>query len=87
VGQPLGQHEVTSFDHYLTARFVLFARYLGRVWYSRAEHPPWPLRRATVQRLDDTLLSAAGLPAPVGEPVVHFSDGVDVRVGLPHRVG
>jgi hypothetical protein len=79
--------ELTEFDHYLTARFVLFAHYLGRLWYTRADHAPWPLRRAAVHSLHSNLLEAAGLPAPIGAPVAHFSDGVDVRVGLPHRVG
>jgi uncharacterized protein YqjF (DUF2071 family) len=87
VGADVAAAELTPFDHYLTARFVLFARKIGRLWYWRAEHPPWPLRRATLRRLDDELIAAAGLPAPLGDPVVHFSDGVDVRVGLPHRVG
>ena len=34
----------------------------------------------------DHLVEAAGLPAPVGEPHVMFSDGVHVRIGLPHAV-
>jgi uncharacterized protein len=87
IGDPIPQTELSTFDHYLTARFVLFARYLGRLWYTRADHPPWSLRRVQVTHVDDHLLTAAGLPAPTGEPVVHFSDGVDVRVGLPRRVG
>jgi len=87
VGDPIPQAQLTTFDHYLTARFVLWAYHLGRLWYTRAEHPPWPLRRARVTRLHDNLLTAARLPAPEGEPVVHFSDGVDVRVGLPRAVG
>ena len=28
---------------------------------------------------------AAGLPAPRGEPLVHYSPGVDVRIGRPER--
>ncbi len=87
VGELIPPGELTEFDHYLTARFVLFARYLYRLWYTRAEHPPWPLRRAAVTRLRDSLVPAARLPSPKGDPIVHFSEGVDVRVGLPRRVG
>jgi hypothetical protein len=29
------------------------------------------------------LLAAAGLPAPPGAPLVHFSPGVDTRIGPP----
>ena len=28
---------------------------------------------------------AAGLPAPEGEPLVHYSPGVDVAIGRPER--
>jgi hypothetical protein len=27
----------------------------------------------------------AGLPAPKGDPLVHYSPGVDVRISRPHR--
>jgi uncharacterized protein len=50
---------------------------------AHAEHPPWPLRPAEVVRLDDALVRAAGLPDTVGEPVLHYSDGVDVKIGRP----
>ncbi|HVF05098.1 MAG TPA: DUF2071 domain-containing protein [Frankiaceae bacterium] len=85
VGDPIPAAELTEFDHYLTARFRLWTTLGGRPVRMQAYHPPWPLRRATVRRLDDTLIGAAGLPAPAGDPVVHFSEGVDVRVGPPRR--
>jgi uncharacterized protein YqjF (DUF2071 family) len=87
VGAQVPLADVTAFEHYLTARFGLWAYHLGRLWHSRADHPPWPLRRAAVECLDDELVTAAGLPAPSGDPLVHFSDGVDVRVGGPRLSG
>jgi hypothetical protein len=33
--------------------------------------------------VDDHLLTAAGLPVPEGEPLVHYSPGVDVAIGRP----
>jgi uncharacterized protein YqjF (DUF2071 family) len=48
---------------------------------STVEHEPWPLHRAVVRELDANLLTAAGLPAPAGEPVVHWSPGVRTRIG------
>jgi uncharacterized protein YqjF (DUF2071 family) len=77
--------EVTEFEHYLTARFALWALHLGVLFTSPAEHPPWALRRATVHDLQQDLVQAAGLPAPSGLPLVHYSDGVDVRIGRPRR--
>jgi uncharacterized protein len=35
--------------------------------------------------VDDQLITAAGLPAPGGEPLVHYSPGVDVAIGGPEK--
>ena len=35
--------------------------------------------------VDDRLIAAAGLPAPSGAPLVHYSPGVDVTIGRPER--
>lgn len=83
VGAPIPAAEVGPFERYLTARFALWAHRRGRNFYSRAEHPPWTLRRAEVRTLDTSLLAAAGLGLPSGDPNVLFSDNVDVRVGRP----
>jgi uncharacterized protein YqjF (DUF2071 family) len=52
---------------------------------ARACHRPWPLHRAEVVAVDDSLIAAAGLPAPSGAPLAHFSPGVDVTIGPPER--
>jgi len=33
----------------------------------------------------DELVLAAGLPEPRGEPLVHYSPSVEVRIGWPHK--
>jgi uncharacterized protein YqjF (DUF2071 family) len=33
----------------------------------------------------DELIEATGLPAPHGDPLAHYSPGVDVRIGPPER--
>jgi uncharacterized protein YqjF (DUF2071 family) len=67
---------------FLTARWGLHrpgAR--GPVFWPN-EHPAWPLRRAHLLDLDESLLAAAGLPGVSGLPdSVLFSPGVDVRFG------
>lgn len=82
-GAPYEDGELTDFDHWLTARFLLWTTIAGKPLYVQAHHPRWPLRRARLLRLDSRLVEASGLPAPQGEPLVHFSDGVQVRIGLP----
>lgn len=78
--------EPSELDHFLTARWGLWSRGArGRVRYAPVDHPRWPLRHARLLHLDDTLVTAAGLSAPQGDPYVLFSDGVPVRIGLPRR--
>jgi uncharacterized protein YqjF (DUF2071 family) len=70
---------------FLTARYRLFTVIAGNLAAAEAEHEPWPLHHATVLTLDQDLLTAAGLPAPAGDPLAHVSPGVRVRIGMWHR--
>lgn len=77
----------SALEVFLTARWGLYSRGLaGRLMYAPVDHPRWVLHRATALHVDDSLIVAAGLPAPVGEPHCMFSPGVPVRIGLPRRV-
>jgi hypothetical protein len=73
-------------DHFLTARWMLFGVLRSRHLFARACHQPWPLYRARVIRCEDGLLTAAGLPVPQGEPLAHYSPGVDVAIGGPQML-
>lgn len=83
-GQPI--LEPSERDHFLTARFRLHTTRAGRIVEAPVEHPPWPLQAANVRRLEQTLVQAAGLPPPVGDPIAHFAGRVDVRIGAPRFV-
>jgi uncharacterized protein YqjF (DUF2071 family) len=85
VGDPFSTAELGELDHFLTARWILFSVAGARHRFARACHQPWPLHRAQVQAVDDGLVAAAGLPQPRGEPLVHYSPGVDVRIGRPEK--
>ena len=90
IGVTIGEAitEPEPIDVWLSARWRLYSVGLrGRLRYAPVDHEPWTLYRAEVTHLDDSLVTAAGLPAPVGEPRALFSPGVYVRVGLPHRAG
>jgi uncharacterized protein YqjF (DUF2071 family) len=82
VGDPLAPEELDGFDHYLTARWQLYTTLGPLLARSTVEHEPWPLHRAAVRQLDTNLISAAGLPKPQGEPVVHWSPGVRTRISV-----
>ena len=81
VGDAFERSEPGPLDHFLTARFRLYTVIAGRGAVADAEHPPWPLVRARLLDLEDDLVVAAGLPWPGQSPLVHFSPGVQVRVG------
>lgn len=84
LGPPLAEDERDELAHFLTARYRLFTTIAGKLAAAEAEHGPWPLHRATVLSLEQDLISHAGLPAPAGEPLVHASPGVPVRIGMWH---
>jgi uncharacterized protein YqjF (DUF2071 family) len=86
IGEPIAADAVDEFEHYLTARFGLWSRHLGVLTHTRAEHSRWPLHRATVLDIDDSLVTASGLPRPEGAPIAHFSPGVSVEIGSPRLV-
>jgi uncharacterized protein len=88
VGEPYAPEELTELDHFLTARFQLFARRpRGGLLRTRADHEPWSLRRCTAQHIDDSLVAACGLSSPVGPPAsVLHADTIHVKLGLPQRL-
>lgn len=76
------------FSRFLTARWGLVsASRRGSLRWAPVDHDPWRLHAAEVLHLDDHLLTAAGLPAAIGDPHVMWSPGVDVRIGRPVRLG
>jgi uncharacterized protein YqjF (DUF2071 family) len=80
VGERYAPDELSVF---LTARWGLFSQFHGgRTAWAPVEHPPWPLHRARLLHLRDSLVRVAGLRVE-GEPHVLWSPGVDVRIGRP----
>jgi uncharacterized protein YqjF (DUF2071 family) len=70
-------------DHWLTGRWRAYSTVAGRLVKVPVQHQPWPLHDAEIVDLEQSLLSAAGLPEPDGAPLVQYSPGVDVRLGVP----
>jgi uncharacterized protein YqjF (DUF2071 family) len=82
VGEPIA--EPSPLEHFVTARWGLHTRAWGRTLHLPNDHPQWPLHRATLEHLDGTLVTAAGLPVPAGPPAsVLYSPGVPVVFGAP----
>ena len=66
---------------FLTARWALFTAVRGRTIRLRNHHEPWPLVRAELLQLDDTLLASAGFAELAGRTPdsVLYSPGVTTR--------
>lgn len=86
VGAPIA--EPSSLERFLTARFGLHTSVLGHTLWVPNSHGPWPLRAAEATVVDDSLVTAAGLPgvtASAPESVL-FSTGVRTVFGVPQRL-
>lgn len=77
VGDPLAD--------FLTARWAMHVRHLGRTRYWRNEHESWPLFGAELLVLRDELLADAGFPDLAARPPdsVLASSGVTTRFSAP----
>jgi len=73
--------EAADFDNFVTARFRLYSVAGKRLGFADIEHAPWPLQRGRVVRLEEDLIEHSGVPRPNGEPTIHYSRSIDVRIG------
>ncbi len=79
--EPGGPMQPQDLDNFLTARFRLYTVAGKRLGFADIEHAPWPLQRARLVKLEQDLIEHSSVPRPEGEPVVHYSRNVDVRIG------
>lgn len=85
-GTPVSQP--SDLEVWLTGRWRAYTRRGGQLLATPVEHEPWPLRKATVETLEQNLTDAAGLEGLDRPALVHFSEGVrQVRVGAPRVLG
>ena len=87
VGPELGPSTVGSLQHFLLERYLLFVERRGRPVKGHVAHRPYPAREAKIVSLEESILSAAGLPAGGRLETVHYSDGVEVEVFGPFVPG
>jgi uncharacterized protein len=86
LGDPVGASPLGTLEHFLLERYLLFSLgRKGRVNRGQVHHVPYPAQRATIESLEQTLVSAAGLPLDPTTPpeTVHYAEGVDVEVFGP----
>ena len=83
VVEPGDSLEASELDHFLTARFRLYAAAGERIAFAPVQHIAWPLQHARVLRLEENLIENSGVPRPRGAPLVHFSQEIKIKAGAP----
>ncbi|KQY60586.1 hypothetical protein ASD11_01705 [Aeromicrobium sp. Root495] len=85
-GAPIAEPDDLSV--FVSARFGLHTRHLGRTWWVPNTHVPWSLNQGELLHLDDDLVTAAGLPGITGAAPtsVLVADEVQTAFGLPRLV-
>lgn len=82
--EPVQPSQPGTLEHWLTARFRLFARTRrGQLLTARIAHDRWPLQPATARIARCTMLDPLGLTLPDESPLLHFSKRIDVLVERP----
>lgn len=78
---PSGEANVGSLEFWLAERYLLFTNMPGgQIARGQVHHPPYPLKTASLQRCEQSLLASNGIH-PI-EPPAHvvFSPGVSVEI-------
>ena len=86
LGEMLGPSAPGTLEHFLLERYLLFSEKGGQLYEGQVHHAPYPAQRAQLDALEETLVSAAGLPTHGAPESVHFASGVDVEVFGPWPV-
>ncbi len=89
VGEALEASRDGTLQFFLAERYFLYSKSPAGVLYrGQVHHTPYPLRSASIERLDESLLVAAGLPPSAlgGRTPDLYSPGVDVDVYALERV-
>lgn len=80
-GGPQGEARPGTLEFFLAERYLLFTELApGRIARGQVHHRPYPLQTATLQRCEQSLLSAAGINVATPPAHVLFSPGVSVDI-------
>ncbi len=71
---PLYTSEGGTLEHFLTARYCLYAGDgRGRLWRGEIHHTPWPLQHAEAEISLNTMTAQIGVRLPETRPLLHFA--------------
>jgi uncharacterized protein YqjF (DUF2071 family) len=88
VGEDAGPSEEGTLQHFLAERYHLYALTASdALLRGQVHHTPYPLRRASIVALKESIVEAAGIARPEERASVLWSPGVDVEIFGLKRVG
>jgi len=67
-----------SLEAFLTERYCLYTVRARRLLRVEIHHRPWPLQPARAEIRHNTIPDSLGLHGPIADPLLHFSDRLDV---------
>lgn len=70
-----------SLEHFLCERYILYTEDdAHRLYRARVHHQPYPIQRADLLELDETLIWAAGIRRSEAHPLRHYAREVNVKI-------
>ena len=79
-GEMLGEAEPDSLEFFLAERYCLYAANGTDLYRARIFHQPWKLQKAEMISYRSTMVESQGLLTPAGDPLVHYSEGMDTAI-------
>jgi uncharacterized protein YqjF (DUF2071 family) len=80
LGEDIGSAKPGTLEDFLCERYLLYSEKVSRLYSGQVVHTPYPLRRATLDHLDENLVGAARVETKGAPTSVPASAGVDVDV-------
>jgi uncharacterized protein YqjF (DUF2071 family) len=76
-----------SLEQFLAERYCLYAQSSkGRLYRCEVHHQPWPLQIADGHVEANDMVAPFGLAPLIGQPIMHFSKGVETVVWSPEEL-
>lgn len=80
IGEPLAQARPGSLEFFLTERYCLYSHHREQLYRSRIFHQPWPLRSATLDSYQSTMVEAIGIEDPQVGPLLQYAESIAVNI-------
>ena len=78
--------EPGTLESFLVENYRFYTQGGDGLYYGDVAHEPWPLCDADCDLRSTTFFEANGFDAPEGEPLIHYSPGVDVGADRIRRI-